>query len=88
MSTGAITLYRSDMRIGRDGSAQLLRAEWTKFKTVRRCGIGLMVAAPAAVPSGLVAAARSHASCSSQACHLTVPVGPSTVSLALPASSW
>jgi len=27
--------YRSELRTGRDGFAQLLRAEWTKFRTVR-----------------------------------------------------
>ena len=35
MSTGTITPYRSGQRPGRDGFPQLLRAEWTKFRTVR-----------------------------------------------------
>ena len=38
MTTGALTTYRSDMRAGRDGFGQLLRAEWTKFRTVRGSG--------------------------------------------------
>ena len=30
--------YRSELHTGRDGFAQLLRAEWTKFRTVRAAG--------------------------------------------------
>ena len=37
--------YRSDLEPGRDGFAQLLRSEWTKFRTVR----GWVVAAAVAV---------------------------------------
>ncbi len=44
MSTGTVTPYRSGQRPGRDGFAQLLRAEWTKFRTVR----GWVLAAVAA----------------------------------------
>lgn len=72
MSTGTITPYRPDMRIGRNGFAQLLRAEWTKFKTVRRWGIGLMAASP-----------ERTATRSGRRTRLW-----STVSLALSASSW
>jgi len=35
MSTGTITPYKSARRPGRDDFAHLLRAEWTKFRTVR-----------------------------------------------------
>jgi hypothetical protein len=35
MSTGTITPYRSGQRPGRDDFAHLLRAEWTKFRSVR-----------------------------------------------------
>jgi ABC-type transport system involved in multi-copper enzyme maturation permease subunit len=76
MSTGTITAYRSDMRAGRDGFAQLLRAEWTKFTTVRGWVIGLLAGALVTVLLGLVAAASSHAFCNGRACNLTVPVGP------------
>ena len=39
-----ITPYRSPVREGRDGFGQLLHAEWTKFRTVRGWGIGMIVA--------------------------------------------
>ena len=39
--------YRSELHTGRDGFAQLLRAEWTKFRTVRGWVIGMIVAAAA-----------------------------------------
>jgi hypothetical protein len=45
MSTGAITPYRSGQRPGRDGFAQLLRAEWTKFRTVRGWVLATVAAA-------------------------------------------
>ena len=43
--TPAITPYRSGQRAGRDGFPQLLRAEWTKFRTVRGWVIGIVAAA-------------------------------------------
>jgi hypothetical protein len=43
--TTTIAPYRSSQRPGRDGFAQLLRAEWTKFRTVRGWAI-VLVAAP------------------------------------------
>ena len=76
MITGSITPYRSDMRAGRDGFAQLLHAEWTKFRTVRGWVIGLMAGALVIVLLGLFAAASSHAFCSGRACNQSVPVGP------------
>jgi ABC-type transport system involved in multi-copper enzyme maturation permease subunit len=38
-----LTPYRSEQRSGGDGFAHLLRAEWTKFRTVRGWAIGLLV---------------------------------------------
>jgi ABC-type transport system involved in multi-copper enzyme maturation permease subunit len=43
--TTTVAPYRSSRRPGRDGFAQLLRAEWTKFHTVRGWGIVLVAAA-------------------------------------------
>ena len=43
--TATITPYRSAVPAGRDGFAQLLRAEWTKFRTVRGWVIGTVAAA-------------------------------------------
>jgi hypothetical protein len=49
MTTGTITPYRSDIRAGRDSFAQLLRAEWIKFRIVPGWAIGVMAAALATV---------------------------------------
>jgi ABC-type transport system involved in multi-copper enzyme maturation permease subunit len=76
MITGSITSYRSDLRAGCDGFAQLLRAEWTKFRTVRGWVIGVLAAALVIVLLGLFAAASSHAFCNGRACSHSVPVGP------------
>jgi ABC-type transport system involved in multi-copper enzyme maturation permease subunit len=53
MSSGTITPDRAGMRVGRDGFAQVLRAEWTKFRTVRGWVIGMMVAVSVIVGLGL-----------------------------------
>jgi len=45
MTTPVMTPYRSSQQPGRDGFAQLLRAEWTKFRTVRGWVIGMVAAA-------------------------------------------
>src|SRR5262249_50658371 len=74
MTTGTITPYRSDVRAGRDGFGQLLRAEWTKFRTVRGWVIGMIAAAAVTGLLGLVAASGIRASCSGHAC--SVAVGP------------
>jgi ABC-type transport system involved in multi-copper enzyme maturation permease subunit/regulation of enolase protein 1 (concanavalin A-like superfamily) len=59
MSTGTITPYQPGQRAGHDGFAQLLRAEWTKFRTVRGWVIGMVVAALVTVLVGLL----GHSSC-------------------------
>jgi ABC-type transport system involved in multi-copper enzyme maturation permease subunit len=42
MSTGTITPYRSAQRPGRDGFPQLVRSEWTKFRSVRGWAITML----------------------------------------------
>ena len=64
-------------RAGRDGFAQLLRAEWTKFRTVRGWVIGMVVAALVIV---LARAARRR----DGSRH---PVGPQRPELGPPAPS-
>jgi hypothetical protein len=49
MTTSTLTPYRSGRPPGRDGFAQLLRAEWTKFRTVRGWLIALSAAAVLAI---------------------------------------
>jgi ABC-type transport system involved in multi-copper enzyme maturation permease subunit len=68
--------YRSELRTGRDGFAQLLRAEWTKFRTVRGWVIGVIVALLVIVGLGALTGANSE--CGSQ-------MGPNAPVLACPA---
>jgi ABC-type transport system involved in multi-copper enzyme maturation permease subunit len=58
-----ITPYRSDLGPGRDGFAQLLHAEWTKFRTVRGWIIGMIIAILVTVWIGLLAPASDSSSC-------------------------
>jgi ABC-type transport system involved in multi-copper enzyme maturation permease subunit len=82
-----ITAYRSDQRPGRDGFAQLLHAEWTKFRTVRGWVIGMIVAVVVAAGIGLLGSGAGSSSCqqagssgparSGAACGtLSFPLGP------------
>ncbi|HKT61109.1 MAG TPA: ABC transporter permease subunit [Gemmatimonadales bacterium] len=71
--TVGTTPYRSGLRAGRDGFPQLLRAEWTKFRTVRGWVAGTWVAALVMVLLGLVAASGFHSSCGGDC---SVPLGP------------
>lgn len=59
----AVAPYRSGQAAGRDGFAQLVRAEWTKFRTVRGWVIGTVVGALLIV--GLGALTGSASQCSS-----------------------
>ena len=80
MTTGIIA-HRSEA-VGNDGFAQLLRAEWTKFRTVRGWLIALGGAALVVVLISFVSASGSRfsfcptgpSSCTSR--HLAVPTGP------------
>jgi len=81
----AIAPYQSPVRPGRDGFAQLLRAEWTKFRTVRGWITGMIVAVLVSVLIGLFAAGGTSSSCqhvgggparTGAACMPVFPVGP------------
>jgi ABC-type transport system involved in multi-copper enzyme maturation permease subunit len=63
MTAPALTPYRSAAPAGHDGFAQLLWAEWTKFRTVRGWIVAMMVAGLLTVGVGLL----SHGECGSQA---------------------
>ena len=54
--------YRPDVRAGRDGFAQVLHAEWTKFRTVRGWVIGTVIGGLLIV--GLAALTGSNSHCS------------------------
>ncbi len=60
-----ITPYRSPLAAGRDGFGSLLRAEWTKFRTVRGWVIGLLVAVLLVIGIGVLTGSGSQ--CSMQA---------------------
>jgi ABC-type transport system involved in multi-copper enzyme maturation permease subunit len=52
--------YRSTVPSGRDGFGQLLRAEWTKFRTVRGWVVGVGLCGLLLVLFGLIVAAGTH----------------------------
>ena len=89
MTADTVTPYQPDQQTGRDGFGQLLRAEWTKFRTVRGWVIGAVVAVLVMAGLGLFVGGASSSSCQSatgasgaparsgNACGGTVnPVGP------------
>ncbi|GAA4562545.1 ABC transporter permease subunit [Planotetraspora kaengkrachanensis] len=79
MSTGIAAPARSEPRAGRHDFAHLLRAEWTKFRTVRGWVIGMLAAALVVVLLGLLSASGNHSSCDSGPVETScpaVPVGP------------
>src|SRR5260221_6462833 len=63
MTAGTMTPYRPGQVTGRDGFAQLLRSEWTKFRTVRGWVIGMAVAVLVTLGLGLFAAGATSSSC-------------------------
>ncbi|HMD91787.1 MAG TPA: ABC transporter permease subunit [Trebonia sp.] len=83
-----IAPYQSQVADTRDGFGQLLRAEWTKFRTVRGWMITLLVTVLVMVGFGLLSAAGTTSSCaqdtssgpgparSGAGCLPTFPLGP------------
>jgi ABC-type transport system involved in multi-copper enzyme maturation permease subunit len=65
--------YRSAVQPGRDGFLQLLRTEWTKFRSVRGWVVGVVAASVAIVLVGLLAGAANHLP---QGGPGALPVGP------------
>jgi hypothetical protein len=85
MTADTVAPHRQAQQAGRDGFAQLLRAEWTKFRTVRGWVIGTLVAVLVTAGLGLFAAGATSSSCQStsggparsgQGCMTIPPVGP------------
>jgi ABC-type transport system involved in multi-copper enzyme maturation permease subunit len=90
MTTPTLTPYRPGQQAARDGFAQLLRAEWTKFRTVRGWVIGVVVAALVTVVLGLLIAGGGSNTCqnspsgpvlSGKACLPHIPLGPGGVAV-------
>jgi ABC-type transport system involved in multi-copper enzyme maturation permease subunit len=71
-----MTPYHSEQRVRRDGFGQLLRAEWTKFRTVRGWVIGMTVAMLLIVGLGALTGANSECG---------IQLTPTSPSLACPA---
>src|SRR5260370_3004462 len=63
MTAGTFTPYRPGQQTGRDGFAQVVRSEWTKFRTVRGWVMGIVVAVLVMLGIGLFAAGASGSSC-------------------------
>jgi len=72
MTAGTITPYRSQAQLGRGGFRLLLRAEWTKFRSVRGWVIAMVVLV--IVTAGFLLIGRVACSHGNSAC--TVPLGP------------
>jgi regulation of enolase protein 1 (concanavalin A-like superfamily) len=78
MSTSVITPYRSVLRPGRDDFAHLLRAEWTKFRTVRGWVIAVVGAALLSALALAVLASTANGKANPGA-NPTVAIGPGGV---------
>jgi ABC-type transport system involved in multi-copper enzyme maturation permease subunit len=89
MSTNALSIPRADTAAeagaGHAGFGQLLRSEWTKFRTVRGWVIGMIIAAMLMVFLGLTIAGGGRTACggvngnlvaTGKACLPYVPYGP------------
>src|SRR5215469_12734560 len=76
MSTGTITPYRSARQPGRDDFAHLLRAEWTKFRTVRGWVIAMLCAAAVTALAVVALAAAASGGPSPAANNPGGPYGP------------
>ncbi|MBL7501428.1 ABC transporter permease subunit [Frankia nepalensis] len=80
--TDTITPYRSTVPAARDGLPALVRAEWTKFRTVRGWVVAAVVALLLMPLFGLLGAAGSHGEVGggpggeSRAGHRAPPTGP------------
>jgi hypothetical protein len=74
-ATGTMTPYRSGQKPGRDGFAQLLHAEWTKFRTVRGWVIAVIAAAVLAALATVALAAAANGK-QNPGAHPQVAIGP------------
>lgn len=75
------TAYRSTMPVGSDGFTQLVRSEWTKFRTVRGWAAGLLAAAVTTVGVGFLTLPGGNpcpdgAPAGESSCGRAIPRGP------------
>lgn len=76
MTAGTHAMAREDTRAGRDGFARLVRAEWTKFRTVRGWVIGMVVAAGVTLCLGLFPGMAGSCGKNGPDSVCSLPVGP------------
>jgi ABC-type transport system involved in multi-copper enzyme maturation permease subunit len=76
MTAGTSTVEREDTETGRDGFGRLVRAEWTKFRTVRGWVIGMVLAAAAIVGLGLSPSLQGSCGKNGPDSVCSLPVGP------------
>jgi len=74
--TATMTPYRPPQQAGRDGFAQLLRAEWTKLRTLRGWVIALVIAAVLIGVVGALLPRGSGCPGGGTACLSHIPTGP------------
>jgi ABC-type transport system involved in multi-copper enzyme maturation permease subunit len=72
--TATITPYRPPQQAGRDGFAQLLHAEWTKFRTLRAWMIAIVIAV-VLIDAVALLVPRDNNHCGT-GCQSHVPTGP------------
>ncbi len=81
MTAGTVAPLHAQERAGHAGFGLVLRAEWTKFRTVRGWVVGMVVAALVTVLFGVLFALASHSQCfappgQSQSCADSTLLGP------------
>ena len=81
MTAGSLAPLHGRDRAGHARFGHVLRAEWTKFRTVRGWVRGMVVAALVTVLFGVLSALASHSHCfappgQSQTCADSTPLGP------------
>lgn len=72
----AVAPYRSPVRPARDRFSHLVRAEWTKFRTVRGWVITMSAAALTTILLGVMTATGSTMSCSNGPVEVACPAAP------------
>jgi ABC-type transport system involved in multi-copper enzyme maturation permease subunit len=76
MTAPTLMPHQPSATAGRDSFAHLLRAEWTKFRTVRGWVIATIVATLVSILIGVSTGANSQEGCPGGPCHYVVPTGP------------
>jgi hypothetical protein len=76
MNAPTKTPFRPGTAVRRDGFAHLLRAEWTKFRTVRGWVIATVVSALMILLLGVYTGVRSQQDCPNGPCRPVLPTGP------------